>query len=160
MGEISWRTKTVNTVNNPREKGSAAQRGTTVVVRNMFLTMPVRLEQMKKQRVSIPKVKSMILTYGFVREIRFQLLAKGNKRLDWTIQATSDATSVAVSAFGKVLVERYTHTSWSGGGLVIDAILPNPNQGLFLLEVLTKTRLSVINSYRHITSMLMIDLSH
>jgi DNA mismatch repair ATPase MutL len=99
--------------------------------------MPVRLEQMKKQRVSVAKVKSLILTYAFVREIRFQLQVRGNKRLDWTMQAASDALRVAVSVYGKDLMERYTRTSLSSDGITIDAILPNPNQGLFLLEVLT-----------------------
>lgn len=122
---------------NVSEKGSAAQRGTTVVVRNLFRTMPVRLEQMKKQRVSVAKVKSLILTYALVREIRFQLQVRGNKRLDWTVQPASDALRVAISVYGKDLMERYTHTSLSSDGITIDAILPNPNQGLFLLEVLT-----------------------
>ena len=99
--------------------------------------MPVRLEQMKKQRVSVAKVKSLILTYAFVREIRFQLLIRGNKRLDWTVQAASDALGVAVSVHGKDLMERYTHTSLYSDGITLNAILPNPNQGLFLLEVLT-----------------------
>src|SRR5271154_3099216 len=117
-------------VSDDREKRAAGQCGTTVVVRNMFQTMPVRLEQMKKQRVSIPKVKSLILTYAFVREIRFQLQIRGNKRLDWTVQAASDAFGVAVSAYGKDLMERYSHTSQSSDGISIEAILPNPNQGL------------------------------
>ena len=124
-------------VSDDREKRTAGQCGTTVVVRNMFQTMPVRLEQMKKQRVSMAKVKSLILTYAFVREIRFQLQIRGSKRLDWTVQAASNALGVAVSVYGKDLMERYSHTSQSSDGIAIEAILPNPNQGLFLQEVLT-----------------------
>ena len=92
---------------------------------------------MKRQRVSIAKVKSLILTYALVREIRFQLQIRGNKRLDWTVQAASDAFGAAVSVHGKDFMERYVHTSHSSDGITIDAILPNPNQGLFLLEILT-----------------------
>jgi DNA mismatch repair ATPase MutL len=123
-----------------RERGSAGQRGTSVTVRKMFQTMPVRLEQMKKQRVSVAKLKRLLMSYALVREVRFQLQVRGNKKLDWTVQAASDAMGVAVSIFGKdLMMHRYTHTSYVCDGITIDAILPIPNQGRPSLPKVVKT---------------------
>jgi len=121
---------------NIREKISAGQKGTIVTVRNMFVGLPVRLAQMKKHRVSIGKVKSIIITYALVKEIRFYLQVRGNKRLDWSLEATSDALGVATSIYGRDLMQRYQNVSWSGEGITIEGIVPNSNEGLSELGTL------------------------
>ena len=89
------------------------RRGTTITVRNLFRGTPVRLAQLKKHRLSSGKVKSLVMTYALVREVRFSLQVRGNKRLDWTVQASSDAMGVATSVYGKEFMQRYTNLSWS-----------------------------------------------
>jgi hypothetical protein len=92
----------------------------------------VRLALARKQRVSLARLKSLILTYAFVRDVRFVLQLRGNKRVDWTVQATSDPLAVATSVYGKDILQKYKCLSWSGQGITIDGILPNVNQGSFL----------------------------
>ena len=125
MGILSCK-KHYNAAINRREKISAGQRGTTVTVRNLFVNTPVRLAQLKKHRLSLGKVKSLVMTYALVREVRFSLQVRGNKRLDWTIQASFDAMGVVTSIYGKDFMQRYTNLSWSIDGIIIDGILPNP----------------------------------
>jgi len=110
---------------NRRERVSAGQRGTTVTVRNLFSNTPVRLAQLRKHKLCLWKVKSLIVTYALVREVRFSLQARGNKRLYWTIQACSDTMDVATSIYGKDFMQRYTSPSWSSDGITIHGILPD-----------------------------------
>ena len=70
------------------------------------------------------------MTYAFVKDVRFSLQVRGNKRLDWTIQASSDAMGVATSVYGKDFMQRYVNRSWSNDGITIEGILPNGQDGL------------------------------
>jgi DNA mismatch repair ATPase MutL len=114
---------------NDREKITAGQRGTTVAVRSLFRDLPVRLTQARKQRVSVGKVKSIIFTYALVRDIRFTLQFRGNRKLEWTVQPASDALSVATCILGKEFMHNYITTTWYGDGISIDGILPPVTQG-------------------------------
>lgn len=116
-------------VNEKREKVSPGQMGTTISVRHLFRELPVRLAQLTKQRLSLGKIKSLVLTYAFVRQTRFSLQVRGSKRLDWTIQAGSDAMGVATSVYGKDFMQRYTKSQWSDQGITIEGILPHLKDG-------------------------------
>jgi len=70
------------------------------------------------------------MTYALVREIRFTLQIRGNKRLDWTIHAASDAMGVVTSFYGKEFMQRYTNLTWCETGITIEGILPNSKDGL------------------------------
>jgi len=115
-----------------REKAVAGQRGTIVSVRHLFSEFFVRLTYARKHRVTVAKVKSIILTYAFVRDVRFTLQFRGNKRIDWTVQPSRDAMSVAKEVLGREIMQRYQNVSWTDGGLTIDGILPRANEGLNL----------------------------
>ena len=91
--------------------------------------MPVRLAQMKRHPVSLAKVKSVIMSYALVRQLRFCLQIRGKHRVDWTIHAESDALGVAMSVFGKDCMQRYTNMSWSDCGITIDGVLPDADEG-------------------------------
>jgi DNA mismatch repair ATPase MutL len=100
-----------------------------VTVRNLFRNVPVRLQLARKQRVSLAKLKSLIMTYALVREVRFVLQLRGNRRVDWTVPATSDTLGVATSVCGKEVLQKYKCVSWSGQGITIEGIVPNVNEG-------------------------------
>ena len=106
-------------------------------MRNLFQNIPVRLAYMKEHRVSIAKVKSLIVTYTLVNDIRISLQLRGNKRHDWNVQAFPDAFDVAISIHGRNLMQRYTYTSWTENGVTIEGIFPNANQGALKYEKLT-----------------------
>ena len=127
MGILS-RTDIIIMVNG-REKVSAGQRGTAITVRNLFQGTPVRLAQLQKHRLSLGKVKSLVMSYALVKNVRFSLQVKGNKRLDWTVQASSDAMGVTTSVYGKDFMQRYMNLSWSSDGITIEGILPNSKDG-------------------------------
>jgi DNA mismatch repair ATPase MutL len=112
-----------------REKSVAGQRGTIVTVRDLFRGFPVRLEQAKKHRVNLVKVKSLILSYAFVRQFRVCLQVRGNRRVDWTVQGSSDAMSVVATLYGKEFVQRYSRFTWENEDLSIVGILPKLDQG-------------------------------
>jgi hypothetical protein len=69
------------------------------------------------------------MTYALVREIRFTLQIRGNKRFDWTIQTASDAMGVATSVYGKEFMQRYKNLTWSEAGITIEGILPYSKDG-------------------------------
>ena len=114
------------------EKLIAGQKGTTISVRNIFRELPVRLAQARKHRVSAATVKRVIISYALVKDIRFVLQFRGNKRLDWTVQPDSDAWGVATSIYGRDFMSKYLSTTWSGAGITIDGILPLTNDGFVL----------------------------
>lgn len=111
---------------NAREKISSGKRGTTIIVRNMFRRFPVRLAQMKKHPLPLGKVKSVLLTYALVREIRVSLQMRGNRKVDWTVQRAPHALGVATAVYGKDLMQLYQSVSCTGEGVTIDGIVPNP----------------------------------
>ena len=100
-----------------------------MAVRNLFRELPVRLAQAKKHRVSVAKMKSILISYALVRDIRFVMHFRGKKRLSWTIQSASDALAVITSIYGKEFMRKYFTSSWSGEGITIDSILPHVNEG-------------------------------
>ena len=101
-----------------------------MTVRNLFKKLPVRLEQARKHRLVISKIKSLLVSYALVKPVRFCLQMRGNKRVDWIVQGSSDAFQVASLAYGKEFMPRYTQQTWSGVGLTINAILPRYGQGI------------------------------
>jgi DNA mismatch repair ATPase MutL len=114
---------------NGREKVVPGQRGTTVVARNLFRALPVRLAQARKQRISVGKMKSLLMNYALVRRIRFAMQLRGKRKLDWTIPSDSNALAVATSVFGKESTAMHMAKSWSGSGVTIDGVLPAINEG-------------------------------
>jgi len=111
------------------EKSVAGQRGTLVSVRHLFQDLFVRLTHARKHPVTVAKVKSMILTYAFVRQVRFVMHFRQNKRVDWTIQASADPMITAQEVFGKETMQQYQSVSWTEGGITIKGILPHINAG-------------------------------
>jgi len=100
-------------------------------VRNLFKILPVRLAEAKKHRVSVSKVKSLIMTYALVRGgVRFLLHYRGNKRIDWNITGGNNPMDVAVSVFGKDIVRKYEQVTWNDGNIHIDGIIPHLNEGM------------------------------
>ena len=79
--------------------------------------------------MTVAKVKSMILTYAFVRQVRFVMHFRQNKRVDWTIQASADPMITAQEVFGKETMQQYQSVSWTEGGITIKGILPHINAG-------------------------------
>jgi len=120
-------------INCGRRQSAAGQRGTTVIVRNLFDALPVRLAQMKKHRVPLGKVKSLMATYALVNEIRFCLQMRRNRRFDWSIPAVCDAMGVAISLFGKEFMKRYTQRTWGTDGITAEIIFPNVEESISLL---------------------------
>ena len=94
----------------------------------------MRLTYARKHRVTVAKIKSILLTYAFVRDVRFILRFRGNKQMDWTLQASSDAMIVAQEVFGKDLMQQYQSVSWSEGGISIEGILPRVIEGSLAWE--------------------------
>jgi len=88
---------------------------------------------MKKHRVPLGKVKSLMATYALVNEIRFCLQVWGNRRFDWSIPAACDAMGVAISLFGKEFMKRYTQRRWATEGITAEIILPNVDESISLL---------------------------
>jgi len=114
-----------------RTKRVAGEIGTCVVVRNLFKGLPVRLAEAKKHRVSVSKVKSLIMTYALVRGgVRFLLHYRGNKRINWNITGGNNPMDVAVSVFGKDIVRKYEQVTWNDGNIHIDGIVPHLNEGM------------------------------
>ena len=62
------------------EKSIAGQVGTSISIRNIFQEFLVRLTYAKKHRVSILKLKNIILSLAFVWDVRFTLQFRGNRR--------------------------------------------------------------------------------
>ena len=112
-----------------REKACAGQRGTSITVRNLLKRLPVRLEQARKHRLAFSKIKGLIMSYALVKQVRFCLQVRGNKRIDWTVQGSSDAFQVGSLICGKEFMQRYTQQSRSKDGLTINAILPRSGEG-------------------------------
>ena len=101
-----------------------------MTVRNLFKKLPVRLEQARKHRLASSKIKSLMMSYALVKPVRFCLQMRGNKRMDWTVQGSSDAFQVGSLVYGKEVLQRYTQQNWSRDGLTINAILPRYGQGI------------------------------
>lgn len=107
------------------------------MVRNLFDTLPVRLAQMKKHRVPLGKVKSLIVTYALVNEVRFCLQVRGNRRFDWSVPSACDAMSVSISLFGKDFMKRYTQRTWISEGITTQIIFPNVDEGTTTSLIIT-----------------------
>lgn len=76
-----------------------------------------------------------MITYALVNDVRFCFHMRGNRRAEWCVPNTCDVMQVAISAFGKEM-DRYTQSKWTSGGLTVESVLPNPDQGIlhFLLN--------------------------
>jgi len=79
--------------------------------------------------VQIGKVKSLIVSYALVWNVRFVLHWRGYRRLEWTIHATETSFVVAIQLFGKDSMNKYDRVEWSDEGLTIEGILPKINEG-------------------------------
>ena len=90
----------------------------------------MRLAQTKRHRVPLGKVKSLMVTYALVNEIRFCLQVRGSRRFDWSIPAAYDTMGVAISLFGKDFMQRYTQRTWTAEGINAEIILPNVDESI------------------------------
>ena len=100
------------------------------MVRNLFKELPVRLAEAKKRRIPVSKVKSLIMSYAFVRGVRFVLQYRGNKRIDWSVTG-GNPLEVAVSVFGRDVMRMYKKVTWDDETISIEGIVPHLHEGTF-----------------------------
>lgn len=112
-----------------RTRPSSGEIGTFVVIRNLFKELPVRLAEAKKRKIPVSKVKSLISSYAFVRNVRFVLKYRGNKRIDWSVLG-GNPIDVAVSVFGRDVMRGYRHVTWQDENISIEGIVPPLNEGI------------------------------
>jgi DNA mismatch repair ATPase MutL len=111
-----------------RTRPSSGEIGTFVVIRNLFKELPVRLAEAKKRKIPVSRVKSLISSYAFVRNVRFVLNYRGNKRIDWSVLG-GNPMDVAVSVVGRDVMRGYRHVTWQDENICIEGIVPPLNEG-------------------------------
>jgi hypothetical protein len=137
--------------NEGRRKSVAGKRGTTVKIRKLLDTLPVRLAKMKKHPIPHAKIKSLTIAYALVNNIRFCFLVRGNRRTEWSLANTCGAMGVAISAFGKEM-DPYTLRKWTSERMTVESILPNRDEGTSNLgPLLIEIPLLPPNKYIRIT---------
>jgi DNA mismatch repair ATPase MutL len=98
-----------------------------VKIQKLLDTLPARLAKMKKHPIPHAKIKSLMIAYALVNDVRFCFQIRGNRRADWCLPNACDAMGVAISAFGKEM-DPYTLRKWASEGMTVESILPNRDE--------------------------------